>query len=120
MDTAACCSGQPGCASAENKDIAVLLQALQSPVVAVREAALMVSLSTLLAPPTSSLSCLAPWCSQALNELQLCLPTPDVDFDEGLNLVRRVWIARFDVEEDNRKLAEKSVSQLSLSLRSSL
>ena len=42
LDTAASASGEEGCASAQNSDIDALMEALQSPEAAVREAVLRV------------------------------------------------------------------------------
>lgn len=39
-------------------------------------------------------------------ELELALPTDSTEPD-GLNVLRRVWMARFDVEEEVRVLADK-------------
>ena len=38
------------------------------------------------------------------------LPSPEVDKDSGLNLVRRVWIARFDIETEIVVLADGYVT----------
>lgn len=40
--------------------------------------------------------------------MEFALPT-DTREASGLSLVRRVWVARFDVEEEARGLAEKYV-----------
>lgn len=40
-------------------------------------------------------------------ELHMVLPAPDTDEKNGLNLLRRLWVVRFDKEEDIRKLAER-------------
>lgn len=40
-------------------------------------------------------------------ELQMVLPTPDSDENNGLNLLRRLWVVRFDVEDEIQKLAER-------------
>lgn len=37
----------------------------------------------------------------------MVLPTVDSDEKNGLNLLRRVWVGRFDVEEEGRALAER-------------
>ncbi|KAL7986757.1 hypothetical protein Chor_013040 [Crotalus horridus] len=71
--TALCASssGEDGCAYAEQEEINVLLQALQSPCMNVRDAAL-----------------------RGLMELQMVLPTPDSDERNGMNLLRRLWVGR--------------------------
>lgn len=40
-------------------------------------------------------------------EMQMVLPTPDSDEKNGLNLLRRLWVVKFDVEDEIRKLAER-------------
>lgn len=48
-----------------------------------------------------------PSSSQGLMELHLVLPAPDTDEKNGLNLLRRLWVVKFDKEEEIRKLAER-------------
>lgn len=38
--------------------------------------------------------------------MELALPTDCAD-PGGLNVLRRLWVAKFDVEEEGRALAEK-------------
>lgn len=38
--------------------------------------------------------------------MELALPTDSADAN-GLKMVRRLWVAKFDVEEEARALAEK-------------
>ena len=64
--------------------MSALLDSLQAPAASVREA-----------------------CLQALLMLEEVLPTPDVDYTNGLQLMKRIWVARFDVEEENVKLADR-------------
>ncbi|XP_077163690.1 stalled ribosome sensor GCN1 isoform X1 [Paroedura picta] len=94
--TALCASssGEDGCAYAEQEEIDVLLQALQSPCMNVRDAAL-----------------------RGLMELQMVLPTPDSDEKNGLNLLRRLWVVNFDKEEEIRKLAERLWESMGLELQ---
>lgn len=40
-------------------------------------------------------------------ELQLVLPAPDTDEKNGLNLLRRLWVVKFDKDDEIRKLAER-------------
>lgn len=40
-------------------------------------------------------------------ELHMVLPVPDTDEKNGLNLLRRLWVVKFDQEEEIRKLAER-------------
>uniref|UniRef100_K7G7X0 GCN1 activator of EIF2AK4 n=1 Tax=Pelodiscus sinensis TaxID=13735 RepID=K7G7X0_PELSI len=97
--TALCASssGEDGCAYAEQEEIDVLLQALQSPCMNVRDAAL-----------------------RGLMELQMVLPTPDSDEKNGLNLLRRLWVVKFDVEDEIRKQAERLWESMSLDLQPDL
>lgn len=37
----------------------------------------------------------------------MVLPAPDTDEKNGLNLLRRLWVVKFDKEEEIRKLAER-------------
>uniref|UniRef100_A0A8B9G653 GCN1 activator of EIF2AK4 n=1 Tax=Amazona collaria TaxID=241587 RepID=A0A8B9G653_9PSIT len=90
-------SGEDGCAYAEQEEIDVLLQALQSPCMNVRDAAL-----------------------RGLMELQMVLPTPDSDEKNGLNLLRRLWVVKFDVEDEIQKLAERLWESMGLELQPDL
>ncbi|ERE74489.1 translational activator GCN1-like protein [Cricetulus griseus] len=90
-------SGEDGCAFAEQEEVDVLLSALQSPCTSVRETAL-----------------------RGLMELQLVLPAPDTDEKNGLNLLRRLWVVKFDKDDEIRKLAERLWSTMSLDLQSDL
>ncbi|XP_043924837.1 eIF-2-alpha kinase activator GCN1 [Protopterus annectens] len=90
-------SGQEGCAYAEQEEIDVLLQALQSPCSAVRDAAL-----------------------RGLSELEMVLPTPDTDEKNGLNLLCRLWVEKFDVEEESRQQAEKLWNAIALEVHPDL
>ena len=47
---------------------------------------------------------------QGLQAMAQVLPAPEVDKDIGLNLVRRVWIARFDIETEIVALADRCVA----------
>lgn len=49
----------------------------------------------------------APSSSQGLMELRLVLPSPDTDEKSGLGLLRRLWVVKFDKEDEIRKLAER-------------
>ncbi|XP_006019968.1 eIF-2-alpha kinase activator GCN1 [Alligator sinensis] len=90
-------SGEDGCAYAEQEEIDVLLQALQSPCMNVRDAAL-----------------------RGLMEMQMVLPTPDSDEKNGLNLLRRLWVVKFDMEDEIRKLAERLWESMGLELQPDL
>ncbi|KAM3611156.1 uncharacterized protein V6R79_014354 [Siganus canaliculatus] len=92
--TALCASagGGDGCTVAEQPEIDVLLAALLSPCFSVRDAAL-----------------------RGLLEMEFALPTDSTEAS-GLSLLRRLWVARFDVEEEGRALAEKLWESLDLEL----
>lgn len=53
--------------------------------------------------PSSDLLCA---CGQGLLEMEFALPT-DSSESSGLSLLRRLWVAKFDVEEEGRSLADK-------------
>uniref|UniRef100_A0A8C2X4T7 GCN1 activator of EIF2AK4 n=1 Tax=Cyclopterus lumpus TaxID=8103 RepID=A0A8C2X4T7_CYCLU len=84
--------GEEGCTVAEQQEIDVLLDALLSPCFSVRDAAL-----------------------RGLLEMEFALPTDSTEAS-GLSLLRRLWVARFDVEEEGRDLAEKLWESLALEL----
>lgn len=84
LAVAGCASGGEGCAKASTNEIAVLLGALQSPEVVVRDAVL-----------------------RSLTIVASNLPTYDTDYEFALNVSKRIWIARFDENEENRILADK-------------
>ncbi|XP_029423052.1 eIF-2-alpha kinase activator GCN1 isoform X3 [Nannospalax galili] len=90
-------SGEDGCAFAEQEEVDVLLCALQSSCASVRETAL-----------------------RGLLELHLVLPAPDTDEKNGLKLLRRLWVVKFDKEDEIRKLAERLWSTMALNLQSDL
>ncbi|XP_040898957.1 eIF-2-alpha kinase activator GCN1 [Toxotes jaculatrix] len=92
--TALCASagGGEGCTVAEPSEIDVLLSALLSPCFSVRDAAL-----------------------RGLLEMEFALPTDSTEAS-GMSLLRRLWVARFDVEEEGRALAEKLWDSLGLEL----
>lgn len=50
-----------------------------------------------------------PVCFQGLLEMEFALPTDSTDAS-GMSLLRRLWVARFDVEEEGQALAEKYVT----------
>ncbi|XP_047618727.1 eIF-2-alpha kinase activator GCN1 isoform X1 [Phacochoerus africanus] len=90
-------SGEDGCAFAEQEEVDVLLCALLSPCASVRDTAL-----------------------RGLMELHMVLPAPDTDEKNGLNLLRRLWVVKFDKEEEIRKLAERLWSIMGLDLQPDL
>lgn len=76
-------SGKEGCASADKQEIECLLQALQHCLDVVRDVAL-----------------------RGLTAMVDVLPRIEDDYEFGLKLIRRVWVARFDVNEENIDLAD--------------
>ncbi|OWK14094.1 hypothetical protein Celaphus_00000247 [Cervus elaphus hippelaphus] len=90
-------SGEDGCAFAEQEEVDVLLCALLSPCASVRDTAL-----------------------RGLLELHMVLPAPDTDEKNGLNLLRRLWVVKFDKEEEIRKLAERLWLTMGLDLQPDL
>ncbi|XP_034077743.1 eIF-2-alpha kinase activator GCN1 [Gymnodraco acuticeps] len=92
--TALCSSagGEDGCTVAEQQEIDVLLEGLLSPCLSVRDAAL-----------------------RGLCEMEFALPTESSE-ESGLSLLRRLWVTRFDVEEECRALSEKLWESLGLEL----
>lgn len=84
LEVAACISGNIGCAKATTEEIDVLLGALQSPATVVRDAAL-----------------------RGLNIDILSLPNFETNYEYALNVYKRIWIARFDENEENRSLAQQ-------------
>ena len=50
---------------------------------------------------------------QGMVEMMDALPTPDVDITSGNKLMKRLWIARFDVDEPVQKLAIQYVVYIS-------
>jgi hypothetical protein len=82
VEVAAAASGRPGCTTIKSADVGILLGALQVEVEAVRDAGL-----------------------RGLETILPALPAQGEEMYE--EVVRRIWVARFDVVEENRKLATK-------------
>ncbi|XP_072271584.1 stalled ribosome sensor GCN1 [Pyxicephalus adspersus] len=89
--------GGEGCTYAEQEEIDVLLQALQSSCSNVRDSAL-----------------------RGLMELKMVLPTPDTDDKNGLALLHRLWVVKFDVEAEIKRQAEGFWESLGLELQPEL
>lgn len=77
-------SGDYGCATASPGEISVLLNSLESPAASLRFATL-----------------------QGLLVLTYLLSTGDHGTSQTARLVRRLWVAKFDVDEENAKFAER-------------
>ncbi|CAH1977085.1 unnamed protein product [Acanthoscelides obtectus] len=97
LEVASCVSGQPGCATADREVIDVLLTALQSPSAVVRDSAL-----------------------RGLTIDIAALPNFETDYDYALKVYKRVWIARFDENEENRELANQLWEQAKMEFPASL
>ncbi|KAL4223498.1 eIF-2-alpha kinase activator GCN1 [Mactra antiquata] len=83
IEVARSMNGQAGCSTIGNDDIIVILDALKSTSTAARESAL------------QALQCLTP-----------VLPTIDDNYELGLQIALRVWVASFDGDENVRTIAE--------------
>ncbi|KAJ7333816.1 eIF-2-alpha kinase activator GCN1 [Desmophyllum pertusum] len=77
-------SGEEGCATASPAEITVLLNSLESPAASLRFAAL-----------------------QGLVVLTDLLSAEDHGTAQSAKLVRRLWVAKFDVDEENAKVGER-------------
>lgn len=89
LQLAGCANGDDDAATASSEEIVELLTALESPCSSVREAAL-----------------------QALHELFEVLPEIDTDYDVGMKIAKRIWIACYDPEEtiqQSAKLLQESL-----------
>lgn len=82
LDVTSCLSTNNGCAKATMSEIDVLLEALQSATVVVRDAAL-----------------------RGLSVMTSCFPSYTEDYNNALRINKRIWIACFDTNEENRQLA---------------
>lgn len=84
LDVAQSGSGQPGTAIATNEDINSLIGALQNSLSTIRDAAL-----------------------RALTVVRQAFPSQKEDPDQLSYLIKRIWIARFDVCDENKILANE-------------
>ncbi|XP_050410272.2 eIF-2-alpha kinase activator GCN1 [Patella vulgata] len=91
LEVARCGNGDQGATRVTPAEINEILTALQSPCMTVRDVAL-----------------------QCLMVLSSILPTIDDDYELGLNISKRVWIASNDVEEYIKDLAVKLKTTLKL------
>lgn len=82
LDVTSCLSEKEGCARATMSEIDVLLEALQNPIVVVRDAAL-----------------------RGLSIMTSSFPRYTEDYNNALRINKRIWIACFDTNEENRELA---------------
>ena len=77
-------SGEDGCAKATDKEITILLEAMKFPCTAARDAAV-----------------------QGLKCLWGMLPNIDDNYQLGLMVAQRVWVACYDKDENVKKLADE-------------
>ncbi|XP_046621828.1 eIF-2-alpha kinase activator GCN1 isoform X1 [Neodiprion virginianus] len=84
LDVAYSGSAAPGTATATLGEIESLTGALQNPLPVVRDAAL-----------------------RGLTVVRQAFPSEKEDYLQALRLTRRIWVAKFDVTEENRALAEE-------------
>ncbi|XP_008548705.1 eIF-2-alpha kinase activator GCN1 [Microplitis demolitor] len=84
LDVAYSGDGTPGTALTSPEEVNSLIGALENPLAAVRDAAL-----------------------RALMIVRKSFPTEDSDYEQLLRLTRRVWIAKFDVADENKILANE-------------
>lgn len=83
LDVTSCLSKNEGCAKATMNEIDVLLEALQRPIVVVRDTAL-----------------------RGLSVMTSCFPSYTEDYNSALRINKRIWIACFDTNDENRELAQ--------------
>lgn len=79
LDVAASAGDANGCYRASIDEINVLLEALQSPIEVVRDAAL-----------------------RGLTLMISSIPSFEKNYDDALRISKRIWIAKFDVSTENR------------------
>ena len=84
VDLCKAASGEEGCACAGQEEIEVLLEGLQSSSGALRSG-----------------------CLQSLSALSGILPDLDDQTDLSCNVVCRLWVARFDSDDDNSNQAKR-------------
>lgn len=77
-------SGDEGCARATDKEVEILLEAMRSPCTAARDAVV-----------------------QSLKYVAGILPNLDDNYELGLKVAQRVWVACYDSDENVQKLAEE-------------
>lgn len=84
LDLAKSSSGEPYCARGDRREIECLLNALQSNLDVVRDIGL-----------------------RALDIMVKILPDVQSDYDFNLYLTRRLWVAKHDISDENRELADQ-------------
>lgn len=84
LDVAKSSSGEPYCARGDRREVESLLNALQSNLDVVRDVAL-----------------------RALDIMVNILPDMQSDYDFSLYLTRRLWVAKHDISDENKELADQ-------------
>lgn len=77
-------SGEDGCAVAEPEELEVLLKGLESPASVLRFSVL-----------------------KGLLHLTMILPGMEEDTELSVDVLRRLWVAKFDPDEENAALGQK-------------
>ncbi|XP_055908453.1 eIF-2-alpha kinase activator GCN1 [Eupeodes corollae] len=93
LEVASTSSGEDFCASAGKEEIDLFLSALQSSLEASRDVAL-----------------------RALSIMVKALPTVEQNYDLNLRITRRFWVAKYDMSEENRVLANELWEKAELEL----
>lgn len=93
LEVAYSSSGNEFCDKASRLEIELLLRALENCLESVRDVSL-----------------------RSLDAMMFSLPTLKEDYDLGLRIIRRLFVARHDVSEENRLLAESLWNDLNLEL----
>lgn len=78
-------------------EVDVLLNALQSPIAVVRDAAI-----------------------RGLSVMSSCFPSYEENYDDALRINKRIWIACYDTDPSNRDLAQQLWGQANLSFPTTL
>ena len=91
MELCKSASGEEGCARAQPEELTVLLKGLESPAASLRFAAL-----------------------QGLLALHGVLRAMHGGSELTATLIRRLWVAKFDVEEENATIADRLVSDYNI------
>ncbi|XP_042907743.1 stalled ribosome sensor GCN1 [Parasteatoda tepidariorum] len=84
LKTAEAVSGDDNCSVAEMPEIDILLSAL------------------FLNDEQARLSAL-----QSLSAIEMVLPTPDADYEDGMHVMQRIFVACYDEAEQNKKIAKE-------------
>lgn len=84
MELCKSASGEDGCTVAEPEELEVVLKGLESPASVLRFSVL-----------------------KGLLEMSMVLPGIEEETDLSVNVLRRLWVAKFDPDEENAALGQK-------------